>query len=762
MAKRGTSQADPLRYERALGDERPHDRDSGEALGTEYLLTNGLGGFALGTALGVPTRRYHGLLIAATNPPVGRVVALHSIAERLVVHAGDRERAHDLFSYEFLRAEGGGEAGANVPMLHPRGHERVQRFVVEQATTSVSVGARRATWTLSLRDADLDRVEIVKQLVLERQTNACTVRYWITLGDGASLPAGVTAELHLRPMTPLRDFHALRRRAACDRYGVETSDASASAHVEIDGLRLELGVEGAAFEDDPQWWYGCFYRAEADRGQDCQEDLFSPGVFVRPIRPGRSGKVECALKATLSVPRIPTTESATGSAGASRALAQTDPALVRLHAAAADFVVRRTAPVRNAAGELVAPASDGAGVSVIAGYPWFSDWGRDTFISLPGLMLHTGRFDDAARTLRTFAACRRKGLIPNVFNDQTGEPEYNTVDASLWYVHAACEHARLSNDDELLRGEVGRACLEVVDHYRRGDAGGPPLSGTFNICMDPFDKLMMAGTEATQLTWMDARRDGVTFTPRHGKPVEINALWYNALRSLSERMASINPTASANMRDLAGAVGASFVKAFWCGDSGAAGTNKGERASGRLFDCLTPLQSEGRHEWVPAREIRPNQLLAVSLPHSPLSKGQQLAVLATVRERLLTPMGVRTLDPADSRYRGRYEGRLFDRDAAYHQGTAWPWLLGVYAIAVLRVGEFSDSARTEARRALEPILAQMDPPKAAAGCLGQIAEVYDGDDPQRPSGCPAQAWSIAVILEAMHLMQSPHRPAAGL
>lgn len=746
-----------LRYELPCavgGDPAAIDR----LLGTEFLLTNGLGGFAMGTAIGVPTRRYHGLLVAATNPPVGRVVVLHSIVERLVVAdpAGDR-RCTDLSSYEFLD-------GDRRRVLHPGGHDLVQKFTCEDRVLQSDTGGcgcRRVRWRSTVSDVGIGRIEIVRELVVDQGTNSCEVRYGVTPLDRESWPDDTTVELLLRPMTPLRDFHSLRRRHECDRYTV-SSAAPGAASIGIDALALALSTKDGSFVANSQWWYGVFYRAEADRGQDCLEDLFSPGEFVVPLKPAaKSVCAQACVRAELVAPSVVApstsrrkhTDASPGDGVASSSDTDGVP-MLRLRSAARDFVVSRTASIRDRDGRVAQPSAD-RGVSVIAGYPWFSDWGRDTFISLPGLMLHEGRFEEAAKTLETFAAAERSGLIPNDFSDQTGEPEYNTVDASLWFIHAACEHARLSRSDAILRGGVGRACLSIIEHYRRGDAGGAELAPTFNICMDPFDKLIMAGTESTQLTWMDARRDGVTFTPRHGKPVEINALWYNALCSLRDGFTAIQPTVSANLRDLARAVQVSFTRAFWSGQSGGGASGARAESAGFLFDCLTPAQIDGRAAWMPAAEIRPNQLFAVSLPHSPLSRAQQRAVVSTIRDRLLTPMGVRTLDPSDPRYRGRYEGRLFDRDAAYHQGTAWPWLLGVYAMAALRAGEFSREARDEAARVLDPILAEMDPSAATRpGCFGQIAEVYDGDDPQRPSGCPAQAWSVAVILEAMHTLHT--------
>jgi predicted glycogen debranching enzyme len=404
-------------------------------------------------------------------------------------------------------------------------------------------------------------------------------------------------------------------------------------------------------------------------------------------------------------------------------------AIAALAAASDAFVVARASP---GTGELDQ-------TSIIAGYPWFADWGRDTSVSLPGLMLATGRLDEAKRTLLAFASHRRNGIVPNVFNDRTGEPEYNTVDASLWFILGACafRKATVKGDRAAWDGHLAPACLDIVSCYRRGT--------DFNIAMDPQDKLITAGTSATQLTWMDARRDGVTFTPRHGKAIEINALWHAALCELGEAIRDTDAAMGASLRDLAAAVGKSIRTLFW------------NERMGCLYDCLAPSDG-GSPGWTPTQDVRPNQLFAVSLAPSPLTIEQQRGVLTVVRERLLTPYGVRTLDPADPNYRGRYEGNLFERDRAYHNGTAWPWLLGPYAEAVLRVGGFTDAARREARGVLEPILAEMSisPTRGGPrGCVGQIAEIYDGNAPQRPQGCPAQAWSVAEVLRVTLMAAGP-------
>ncbi len=688
-------------------------------LNTEWLLTNGLGGFAMGTVAGVPARRYHGLLIAAAKPPVDRIMALNAMVESLALGNTPAAPRVDLSTFRF---------NAQPPILHPKGVSRLLRF--EQDLT--------CRWIYEIRESGA-AVEVTKELHLLDGLNAAQLRYRLRRLAGDS-DKGV--ELRIRPLVSLRDFHGLIRRNWADRFSVVGSADSARVAFADHPVQLHLRSDWATFASDSQWWFDFFYESDAQRGQDCVEDLFSPGEFTLRL-PAATGEISGVVQASIA-PLSLIDASRDLAARRSRLSAMTSSAIARR---------RSTTPPSSTDAEAIAalaraadayviappPAPDRTGqATVIAGYPWFADWGRDTSISIPGLMLATGRVDDAGRCLRTFASHRKNGIVPNVFDDRTGEPQYNTADASLWFILGACAFRRAigSGDRSLWDGLLAPACLDIISHYRRGT--------DFNIAMDPQDKLITAGTSATQLTWMDAKRDGVTFTPRHGKAVEINALWHSALLELGEAIHDADASMGAHLRDLGETVGRGFRAEFW------------NASAGCLYDCLTPV--DGGPGWRPSTEIRPNQLFAISLPHSPLSIEQQRSVLAVIRAKLLTPCGVRTLDPGDPNYRARYEGNLFERDRAYHNGTAWPWLLGPFAEATLRVGNFSEAAIREARAALGPILSEMlgGPDRLGdsnpRGCLGQIAEIYDGDAPQRPQGCPAQAWSIAEVLRVMLLV----------
>jgi glycogen debranching enzyme len=681
------------------------------ALRTEWLLTNGVGGYAMGTLLGANTRRYHGLLIAATRPPIGRVLTLHSMSEQLILRRegegkdGASEEAIDLSTQQFDARD------TRDPILHPSGWRYLT--CVRLATP------RQIVWTYQI-----GAITVHRHLQIHRGENAITLQYQFM-----GVPSG--AAFRVRPLLALRDFHGLN---------TETREMAPAVHASpyrtwsVNDVRLRMR-DAATWRDEPQWWHDFHYQRERERGQDSREHVYSPG-YVIVDSPGRYE------------PPLPPLELRFGDGADFPALSESrgsprrSPRHPALADAAGQFIVRRHAPGRWFS-------------SILAGYPWFGDWGRDTMISLPGLILCTGRFNEAQSILSGYARHLRNGLIPNLFDDYGGAAHYNTVDASLWFVHAVHEAWRWRMPEVTINDpRVFDACHEIIAAYRRGT--------DFGIRMDD-DGLIIAGDESTQLTWMDAKRDGVVFTPRCGKAVEINTLWHNALMCLS-RM-----TGDAGQRNdlltLARRVAASFRAAFWWNEQQC------------LHDCLMPGRAGlGPAAWAPPAvneagsappmagpspalqrfepdgRLRPNQILAVSLPFSPLNDAQQHSVVDIVGERLLTPYGLRTLDRDDPGYRGRYEGDLFQRDAAYHNGTVWPWLIGSYCEALLRVKKFSDDAKRRVREIIQPLIDEMSN-TSGGRCLGQIAEVYDGDAPHRPSGCPAQAWTVAEVLRILTLVE---------
>jgi predicted glycogen debranching enzyme len=676
---------------------------TGAAAGQEWLLTDGLGGFAMGTVAGEATRRYHALLVASLSPPVRRVALLHSMNEVLWLNPGEPgERRIDLTAAAF--ADGARLTG---------GRDRLVRFELG------AEGRNLARWVF---DAG----------------NGATLTRWLELceGRGAAVIGyrleGARGWLEVRPLLALRDFHTLNHG---ERPGLCVSHAADGRGIWVTGGAAPVSIEilpggEGGFRSGSAWWRGLRYAHETDRGFDDTEDLFCPAALHLGL--GAPVEVVVAMgtagqhrdtsdperRAPARRARLASARRAVGADEADRRDRTRLDALVR---AADQFVVRR-APTPQAA------ASPEAPVSIVAGYPWFGDWGRDTMIALPGLLLVTGRLGEAGRTLETFALAQRDGLIPNRFSDDGSEPEYNTADASLWFLHACGEFAASGGDLALSRDLLLPACLDTIAAYTHGTR--------YRIGVDPADGLVRAGDPSTQLTWMDAARDGVVFTPRHGKPVELQALWHHGLITVAELLDPWDRPAAAELRERAARCAASIMRRFWSDRLGCMADGLRQTASG----------------WEAVQELRPNQLLLASLEHSPVNTSARQAIASRCLDRLWTPGGVRTLDPDDPGYHARYAGPMRERDAAYHTGTAWPWLLGPLAEALLRAGGFEASACARARAAIEPALDALTNP--AGPSLGQAFEVWDGDaSEQHPGGCPAQAWSVAELLRVLVLIR---------
>lgn len=730
----------------------------------EWLLTNGLGGFAQGAVNGIPLRRYHGYLIAATTPPVGRVAVLQGCAEYLAIRTDNSEAVATHIPLSTFRFGSGVLSPEGVS--HLRAFKLQHDYVLSGLKGSTGSGISTAVksspqheptqigdscfWTYAPEDTG---ITLTKRLILIRGENRCRIEYVVT---GAPVGSSVL----VRPFVALRDFHALCREHshplssqplshAC---GVLVREGGGSGGSGGGGLEVNLVAAGGneqsrqensasvTFRHEPQWWRNFAYELDKARGQESHEDLYSPGVFEASIG---SSTMEWCIEASLTNPSIrvlpePKTQGrgsiAAGEKGASQAsfqLSKDDEVSIGLLLHAADqFVV-----VRASQGGGSSPLSS-QGTSIIAGYPWFSDWGRDTCISLPGLLLVRGEFDKATQTLTAFASMMQEGLIPNCFDNGSGHAEYNTADASLWYLNASCELAMylgqpLDPESDSALGFIARACHSIIDAYVRGTA--------FDIGIDPADGLVRAGNAGTQLTWMDAKRDGVVFTPRHGKPVELSALWFSGLLRVAELLPPSQETRQKHLKHLASVCEGSFAKRFW------------NQETQSLFDCIMP-ESNGPDGHAPSKQVRPNQVFATSLAYSPLTLTQRLSVLSVVKKHLLTPYGLRTLAPSDPAFRPRYEGALFERDGAYHNGTVWPWLMGPYVEGVLRAGDFSQASREESKNTISTLLKELRASKEVTGSVEQLAEIYDGSEPFRPSGCPAQAWSIAELLRVFALI----------
>ena len=647
------------------------DLESGIVI--EWLVTSGNGAFACGTGDGSLIRKYDGLLLAALDGPAERTMLLVKVDET-VTYAG---ATYELSTNRW-------RSGAVTPESVPP----IARFYLDRTTP---------VWEYALGDALLE-----KRITMETDANATVIRY--TLLRGAS-----SASLLVKAIVEYRDFHGNTHARAGQTFRIDDVAGAIRVRPPFEApaelwLRADRGTRAIANE----WYFGYELSAERERGLDDTEDHVHAATFAFELREGETATVRAATDAMpaagpldIAFPLRDARDAATIGAweAAHPALVGNAPPGIRqLVLAAEQFLVVRSLPGMP------------DGHSIIAGFPWFGDWGRDAMISLPGLLLATGRHAIARSVLGTFGRLIDGGMLPNTIPNR-GAPSYNTVDAALWFVDAVRAYVDAAGDYEAL-DEFFPMLRAIVDAYEAGTRYG--------IHVDPADGLVAAGEPGVQLTWMDAKVGDRVVTPRMGKPVEINALWYNALCAL----ATLAPRVAADPEPYR--VRADFVRRSFSRYRGG--------ADGGLLDVIDAPTGDDA-------SIRPNQIFAVSLPYSPLDEATQRAVVETCARNLLTPYGLRTLAPSDPAYVGRYAGDVASRDGAYHQGTAWPWLLGPFASAYARA--FGD--RSRARAFLDPLLGQLD-----AYAIGTLGELYDGDAPPAPRGAFAQAWSVGEILRAWH------------
>ncbi|MFI5119526.1 MAG: amylo-alpha-1,6-glucosidase [Thermoanaerobaculia bacterium] len=639
---------------------------TGEPDRREWLETNGLGGYAMSTVTGENRRRYHGLLVAATKPPVGRAVLLSKVEETLLVGG----RRIDLSTNRFPGT------------THPEGFRFLARSRMDPFPSF--------TW-------DVDGVVVEKEVFMPRGENTVCVTWRLVEGDG---PVG----LEVRPLVAFRDFHALMHENEALNRGIEIADGSVAIRPYEDLPAMFFAHDGKA-EPAGDWYRFFEYEEERERGFDFREDLWHPFSLSFTFEEVPSAARRAARLIASTSPRIASDIHLLRENELSRrekitATNERDPTVRALTRAADQFLVAR--------GDLT---------TVLAGYPWFCDWGRDTMIALQGLTLATGRPEVAKEILLAFSEHVDRGMLPNRFPDAGEEPEYNTVDATLWYFEAVRQYVKATGDLALVADRLFGILADIVAWHERGTRYGIRVSE---------DGLVEWHAAGEALTWMDARVDGRPVTPREGKPVEIQALWFNALKTMAAFAGKIGERVSEKgYAERADSCRSSFLRIF-PEDLG---------SGGGLVDCIDGAFRD--------RSIRPNQLLAVSLHHSMVPEPLARRVLATVEEHLLTPYGLRSLSPKESAYHGRYEGGPAERDSAYHQGTVWPWLLGPYETAFRRVNGESPKTTHAIRRLLAPLGDFL-----RGDGLGQLPEIFDGDPPHRPRGCVAQAWSVAEVLRA--------------
>ena len=638
-------------------------QDLGRALSFEWLETNGRGGFSSGTVAGANTRRYHALLLVARKPPSERFVLVNHLEEWVEVNGQTIPLSSNCYP------------GA----IHPDGYKSCGSFTTDPWPTwtyaCAGVLIQREIFCVQGRDLVIVRWRLLKKM-------KCPVT------------------LRVRPMLSGRDYHSAHHENAALDSNFTEGDQTVTWHPYRD-LPAVHAFHTGMYRHEPSWFRQVQFSIDQQRGLDYAEDWWSPGELTYQLKAGEDAPLVFTTKSVnaLDVAALIDVERERR-ARLQKSAPSCDPLARQLWRAAEQYLSQR-----------------GSQQTVIAGYPWFTDWGRDTFISLPGLCLVTGRTDIAWQVIESFAAHVSEGMVPNRFPDAGEQPEYNTIDASLWFVHAIDRYLDATGDESRVREIAWPAVQEILDGYRRGTRYG--------IRMDE-DGLISGGVPGAQLTWMDAKVGDWVVTPRHGKPVEIQALWIRALEvgeMLARRFGEAD-YADRCRNDRTCAI-ASFRDRFWY------------EQGGYLYDVIDGPEGNDA-------SFRPNQLYVLSLVEGLVPRDRAQQILRLAEAQLLTPVGLRTLSPADSRYRPRYEGGVLERDGAYHQGTVWPFLLGPFVTAWMKTFGRSVAVRTQARGFLAGLEAHL-----SEGCLGQVSEIFDADAPHQQRGCFAQAWSVAEPLRAL-------------
>ena len=661
------------------GWKRGDPRD--ELLTREWLVTNALGGYASGTIGGANTRRFHGFLIAALPAPLGRTMMFNHLEEVL--------EGPDGLCWRLSGDEHGGREVA---------------FPEDGILEEFAMENGRPVWRFSGKG-----IRIEKRVLMPHLQNTSYIVYRLLEGP-SGLRLRLRPSLHFRPHEGLvagQKFDQWKVTITEDGRGIELCDGDT-----FPPMRLLAFGSGSHIEQDPRSFEHVLYRIEKSRGYEHEGELWSPGVVHIDLTPGHDCGLVASVESWDVVKALPCADAASAEdervAKMLTISHQTGPFAQLLVLAADQFLIH---PHTRAADEARARAAGDEPRTVIAGYHWFTDWGRDTMISLEGLTLCTGRFRESGNILRTFASYIRDGLIPNMFPEGDNEGLYHTADATLWFFHAVWRYINTTNDRETLRMLLPKL-LDIVDHHLRGTR--------FNIHVDPSDGLLAQGADGYQLTWMDAKVDGWVVTPRRGKAVEINALWYNALRILEQLLIQEKDDANARrMDEHASQARKSFNERFWY--------DEGQY----LYDVVDANDTA----------LRPNQIFSISLDFPVLDESRWRRVVSVVQDELLTPVGLRSLSRTHSDYKPAYDGDLRARDAAYHQGTVWGWLIGPFIDAWLKV---HPSDLNTARQFLDGFRAEL-----GTSCIGTISEVFDAESPFTPRGCVAQAWSVAEVLRAL-------------
>ena len=685
-------------------------QDFQKAVLKEWVITNGLGGYASSTILGMNTRRYHGLLVAAASPPVKRLVILSKVEETVVVPGG----RYDLSTNQYAE------------MIHPEGYRYLVEFRLDPFPTFFY---------------RIGEILLQKTVFLLPGENAAVIGY--TLLDGSR-----PVELVLRPLLALRDFRWISRENSDLNPRVEQAPGQLTLNPYAGLPPVMIHHTAELFEVSPCWYKSFEYAQEAG-GQSAEapgevssnrsqekilEDLWSPGQFLYLLKVGESCSfvVSTGRRGTTDLVfherRLQNTQTVTAQTMTSPG---EGPLAKRLSWVSESFVARRLPAARLPGGQGQAGLKEGT--FLLAGFPWLSSWGRDALVALPGLTLATRRFELARELLETMRSQFDDGLIPVRLAEEDGTPEYDSADASLWFIWAVWHYWKATRDLRFISKKMLDPIREILEAYLEGTGYGIGMQE---------DGLITLSDEDLPLTWMDGREPGQkpelpgkAVTPRPGKPVEVNALWYCALCIMATFAERLGLKQAPTYRRLSELVQENFLKAFSNPQIG-------------LADRVVPLplaRGRGELEAIQDSSIRPNMLIAAGLPFSPVPVPLAERVLAVVDEHLLTPFGVRTLSPSHPQYRGRYLGNLKAKAQAYHQGTVWAWLIGPYVSTFLRCRRPTRTAQAALRKRLEPFL-----PHLEEGALGSVSELFDGDAPHTPRGGTSQAWSVGELLRALH------------
>lgn len=642
--------------------DRSITNDIDLAMRREWIETNGLGGWASSTIIGLNTRKYHGLLVAAMNPPTGRFVLLSKLDETII----HRDRRMELGCNSYPG------------VIHPNGDQFLESFDRE--------------WMPSFTYM-VDGIRIQKKIFAVHGQNTTVILYDV-------LTCNHEFEMELQPFVACRDYHSLMEKNDQTITQALFSNGQFRYEASVDMPGFSIFIPGASYQPRPDWYLSFEYVEELERGLDFQEDLFSPGVFKVKLGPGSLlGLVISTETASEKDPFKLYEQEMQRRRGLLQPFAQQSSFIKTLVLAADQFVVKRGDKLN----------------SIIAGYPWFSDWGRDAMISLPGLCLTTGRHDTAKKIIAAFSDWISEGMLPNRFPDEGNKPEYNTADATLWFFVTVYRYWLKTGDHSYIQNNIYPLLKDIIGWHDRGTR--------YNIHTD-HDGLLIAGTAETQLTWMDVKFGDWVVTPRQGKAVEINALWYNAMRIVSAIADKSDETEDAEKyARRADQIQSRFESTFWNDET----------------HCLYDYVDEEHRD----ASIRPNQLFAISLPFPLINGDRAKRVMDVIDEHLFTPFGLRSLSPKHPDYRGVYEGDLLARDSAYHQGTVWSWLIGPYITALVKT-----RSKPEVNSKLALIRKNMQEHLLFSG-VGTVSEIFDGNAPHKPRGCIAQAWSVAELLRVL-------------